>query len=131
MNIAVRHEKKPFLSTSLTTNSSFQFLRNFRAFGGAQSASASIPLHLRNPSLMNNHFLDTLPSSSYSSNSFTHLLFSFSHVFLTFNFAPITSSDLYNIFKRIRLTSPLRFLISLVACSYCASITVLISFSTC
>ena len=57
MNIAVRHEKKPFLSTSLTTNSSFQFLRNFRAFGGAQSASASIPPHLRNPSLMNNHFL--------------------------------------------------------------------------
>ena len=61
-------------------------------------------LHLRNFSLLNNHFLDTLSSSSYSFYSFTHLLSSSPHVSSTFNFVPITPSTLYNIFKRIRLT---------------------------
>ena len=101
-NIAV-HREKVFLSTSLTIDSSLQFWKNLRVLSSAQS-SASIPLHLRNLSLLDNHFLDSLPSSSYSFNSFTHLLFSFLYLFSTFNFAPITPSDLYSIFKRIRLT---------------------------
>jgi len=78
----------------------------------SNSGEISVPLvvhnpslHLRNSSLLNNHFLDTLSSSSYSFNSFTHLLSSFPHVSSTFNFVPIIPSNLYNIFKRIRLTS--------------------------
>ena len=78
----------------------------------SNSGEISVPLvvhnpslHLRNSSLLNNHFLDTLSSSSYSFNSFTHLLSSSPHVSSTFNFVPIIPSNLYNIFKRIRLTS--------------------------
>jgi len=102
MNIVVRREKKSFLSTSLTTDSSLQFWKNL--LGDARSSSASIPLHLRNPSLLNNHFLDTLPSSSYFFNSFTHPLSYSPHVSSIFNFVPITPNDLHNIFKRICLT---------------------------
>lgn len=72
----------------------------------------SLPyLYLRIPFLLNNHFLDTLPS--YSSNSFTHLLFSSSHV------SSILFNHLYSIFKHIRLTSAL--LISLVVLLLCLS----------
>jgi len=49
---------------------------------------SSISLHFINPFLLNNHFLDTLPFFFYSSNSYTHLLFSSSHVSSTFNFIP-------------------------------------------
>jgi len=128
--IVVRCKKKSFFSTSFSSDSSLQFWRNLRALDDAQSSSASIPLYLRNSFLLNNHFLNTLSSSSYSSNSF-HLLSYSPHVSSTFNFAPITPSDsLYNIFKYIRLTSASRSLRSHVP-TVPSSMSFLILFSIC
>jgi len=66
INIAICCEKK-LSSLPPSTDSSLQFWRNLRALGGAQSSSVFIFLHFRNLSLLNNHFLDNLSSSSYSS----------------------------------------------------------------
>ena len=108
MNIAIHREKKFFFTTFLAINSSLQFWKNLRTLDGAQSPSAIVPLHLRNPSLLNSHFLDILyflrliPLTILLIFFLPLLMFSKPSTLLQSFLSP---PDLYNILKRIRLTS--------------------------
>ena len=105
VNCAIRREKKAYLSNSLSSNSPRQFWRNLSVLGGTASPSRSLPSHLLDPKLMNDYFIDSLPSSSCSPETLNHFASSSFNVPESFSFTPITPTDLYNILKRIRLTS--------------------------
>lgn len=64
---AICKEKQFFLSSSYKHNSSRQFWRNLFSFSGYTSFPFPSPIHLLNPLLLNNHFIDSLPSNHYPS----------------------------------------------------------------
>ncbi|KYN38484.1 hypothetical protein ALC56_07130 [Trachymyrmex septentrionalis] len=118
----IRREKKSFLCSCLFSNSSRQFWRNLLTLGETRSSSITVPVHLLDPSLLNNYFVDFL--LTVFNDIIDHLPF-FSRDFPErFNFTSINFNQLYNIFKYIRFPSigPLRLydftlFSSLILCS--------------
>ncbi|KYN22047.1 hypothetical protein ALC57_05563 [Trachymyrmex cornetzi] len=84
---AIRREKKSFLSSSLAFASPRDFWRNFFSLGAMSSSSPSIYTHLLDPFLLNNYFIDSLPSFS-STFSISPLLSDSSIVSTSFTFNP-------------------------------------------
>ena len=102
---AIRREKRSFIKSSSRRSSSQQFWISLSSLGGRASVTPDIPDHLLDPDLLNNHFIDSLPSSSCSSSLLDHYLTSHSPTSNAFRFTQINLADLYIIMKEIRLTS--------------------------
>jgi len=103
-NFAICKEKRSFLRSSLSANSPRSDVIS-PILVDIASSTFIFPDHLQNPSVFNNHFIDSLLSSSYSLSTVNHFLNLDHDALDSFHFDPVTLAQLYNILSKIKLTS--------------------------
>lgn len=107
-NSSTRKEKRLYFKNLSRSGSSKSFWQFLSAAGFHKSPHfSSVPESFPDPSAINNHFLDSLPSTSVSpeliSYYSTHSHESSSSS--SFTFTPFSLGDLFSVFKGIKLTS--------------------------
>ena len=102
---AIRREKRSFINSRTSEFSMRRFWSCLSSLGGHSSSSYVIPEHLLDPDLLNNHFINSLPSMSLPSPILHYFSSTTQNTDSTFHFSPISLADLYIIMKNIKLTA--------------------------
>ena len=107
-NSSIRTEKRLYFKNLSRFSSSRSFWHFLSAAGFHKpSHSSSVPNSFSDPSAINNHFLDSLPSTSASPELISYYSSQACETSpsSSFTFAPFSLGDLFSVFKGIKLTS--------------------------
>lgn len=119
--VAIKNEKRAYLNTKFRTNDSKVIWKELKSLNINKQKHSDLPLHLKNPNMINDYFINSIPKSDYNNN---HLIdyysnHTFGNIPANFDFTLVNEDTILQIMSQIKSNAMGSDSINLMMLKYC------------
>lgn len=119
--VAIKNEKRAYFNSKFRTNDSKTIWKELKSLNINKQKHSDLPSHLKDPNIINNHFIDSVPKSNYNNS---HLIDYYKNNTLkdmpaSFDFSLVNDNTITDILYKIRTHAMGADGINLVMLKYC------------